>query len=93
MEQMAQRANIDSLLQKLNSLENELQQLKTNGAAVVHEKAAQAITKACTKIFKKSIQPAVGRINEVLKQATKNDLNQIKSQWGEMFEQRLMKSS
>ena len=33
----------------------------------------------------------MGRINEVLKNATKNELNQIKSKWGEM-RARLMKS-
>jgi DNA polymerase III subunit gamma/tau len=78
------------LLTKIEQLEQELQQLKTNGP-VVQEAAPQASQKPAQRSSRKGFQPAVGRINEVLKNATKNDLNQIKSRWGEM-RGRLMKS-
>ncbi|MBY0148942.1 DNA polymerase III subunit gamma/tau [Neobacillus niacini] len=78
------------LLTKIEQLEQELQQLKTNGP-VVQEAAPQASQKPAQRSSRKGFQPAVGRINEVLKNATKNDLNQIKSKWGEM-RGRLMKS-
>jgi DNA polymerase III subunit gamma/tau len=78
------------LLTKIEQLEQELQQLKTSGP-VVQEAAPQASQKPAQRSSRKGFQPAVGRINEVLKNATKNDLNQIKSKWGEM-RGRLMKS-
>ena len=78
------------LLTKIEQLEQELQQLKTNGP-VVQEAVPQASQKPAQRSSRKGFQPAVGRINEVLKNATKNDLNQIKSRWGEMRD-RLMKS-
>ncbi len=82
---------ISQLLKKVEQLEHELQLLKTNGSVVVHETAPQAAQKPSQRSSRKGFQPAVGRINDVLKKATKNDLNQIKSKWGEM-RGRLMKS-
>lgn len=82
---------MSQLLTKINQLEEELQQLKTHGAVVVQEAAPQTTQKPAQRSSRKGFQPAVGRINEVLKNATKNDLNQIKSKWGEM-RGRLMKS-
>ncbi|WP_419954841.1 DNA polymerase III subunit gamma/tau [Neobacillus niacini] len=82
---------ISQLLKKIEQLEHELQQLKTNGSVVVQEAAPQAAQKPSQRSSRKGFQPAVGRINDVLKKATKNDLNQIKSKWGEM-RGRLMKS-
>lgn len=82
---------ISLLLKKIEQLEHELQQLKTNGSVVVQEAAPQAAQKPSQRSSRKGFQPAVGRINDVLKKATKNDLNQIKSKWGEM-RGRLMKS-
>jgi DNA polymerase-3 subunit gamma/tau len=79
------------LFTKIEQLEHELQQLKTNGPAVVQDAATQTAQKPAQRSSRKGFQPAVGRINDVLKNATKNDLNQIKSKWGDM-RGRLMKS-
>ncbi|MFP7300564.1 DNA polymerase III subunit gamma/tau [Neobacillus niacini] len=82
---------MSQLLAKIEQLENELHQLKANGPAVVQETARETAQKPAQRSSRKGFQPAVGRINEVLKSATKNDLNQIKSKWAEM-RGRLMKS-
>jgi DNA polymerase-3 subunit gamma/tau len=64
--------------------------LKAGGVTVSQESAPSA-PKPAQRASRKGFQPAVGKINEVLKQATKSDLNQIKSKWAEMLT-RLMKS-
>lgn len=81
---------ISQLLGKIEQLEEELQQLKTTGISPVQEAPAQ-VQKPAQRTSRKGFQPAVGKINEILKHATKNDLNKIKSVWGEM-RGRLMKS-
>ncbi|MEH7114335.1 DNA polymerase III subunit gamma/tau [Neobacillus niacini] len=91
LEQMPS-GQISQLLTKIEQLEHELHQLKANGTISVQEAVPQAAAqKPAQRTSRKGFQPAVGRINEVLKNATKNDLNQIKSKWGEM-RGRLMKS-
>lgn len=90
MDQMPD-GQISKLLKKIEQLEHELQHIKTNGSVVVQEAAPQTAQKPSQRSSRKGFQPAVGRINEVLKNATKNDINQIKSKWGEM-RGRLMKS-
>ena len=52
--------------------------------AVPQQEAAPQAQKSAPRTSRKGYQPAVGKINEILKQATKNDLNQIKGKWGEM---------
>ncbi len=91
LEQMPS-GQISQLLTKIEQLEHELHQLKANGTISVQEAVPQAAAqKPAQRSSRKGFQPAVGKINEVLKNATKNDLNQIKSKWGEM-RGRLMKS-
>ncbi|MEH7354692.1 DNA polymerase III subunit gamma/tau [Neobacillus drentensis] len=77
-------AHIDQLLSRIEQLENELQYLKAHGVAVSGQDVAPKPQKPAQKSSKKAFQPAVGKINEVLKQATKSDLNVIKANWGEM---------
>jgi DNA polymerase-3 subunit gamma/tau len=81
---------ISQLISRIEQLENELQQLKASGVTVTKDEAT-ALQKPAQKHSRKGFQPAVGKINEVLKQAKKNDLNLIKGKWGEM-RARLMKS-
>lgn len=81
---------IGQLLSRIEQLENELQQIKANGVAVVKQEAAPTPQKPAPR-SRRGFQPQVGKINEVLKQATKNDLNQLKAKWGEM-RSNLMKS-
>jgi DNA polymerase-3 subunit gamma/tau len=83
---------VDQLLSRIEQLEAEIQQLKVNGvAAAPPQDGAPQTQKPAQRSGKKAFQPAVGKINEVLKQATKSDLNLIKSNWGEMRSS-LMKS-
>jgi DNA polymerase-3 subunit gamma/tau len=89
--ELAQTADMEQLLSRIEQLENELQQLKVNGVAVKQADSAPPTQKPAQRSSRKGFQPAVGKINEVLKNATKGDLNQIKSKWGEM-RAKLMKS-
>ena len=77
-------ADMERLIARIEQLENELQQLRANGMAVPQQEAAPQAQKPAPRTSRKGYQPAVGKINEILKQATKNDLNQIKGKWGEM---------
>ncbi|PFN74930.1 DNA polymerase III subunit gamma/tau [Bacillus sp. AFS076308] len=78
-------APIGELLARIDQLESELQHLKANGVApAAQEGAPQQQKPAQRSSSKKAFQAPVGKINEVLKQATKNDLNLIKANWGEM---------
>ncbi|MEW9053994.1 MAG: DNA polymerase III subunit gamma/tau [Neobacillus sp.] len=88
--EQADTGQLSQLLAKLDQLEQELQQLKTTGVAISQETATPA-GKPAQRTSRKGFQPQVGKINEVLKSATKNDLNKVKGKWGEM-RARLMKS-
>ena len=85
---------IGQLLQKVQSLENELNQLKAKGIPAAQPDAAPAPKKRASS-SRKGFKVPTGRVQEVLKTATKEDLNLIKSRWGEMLEvlnQRQMRS-
>jgi DNA polymerase-3 subunit gamma/tau len=86
----ASSGQILQLISRIEQLESELEQLKTIGVTVTKDEAP-APQKTAHRTARKGFQPAVGKINEVLKNATKSDLNQIKGKWGEM-RSRLMKS-
>ncbi|HLO12829.1 MAG TPA: DNA polymerase III subunit gamma/tau [Pseudoneobacillus sp.] len=75
---------IGKLLTKLNQLENEIKFLKENGPAVQQE-TPQATQPKAQRSSRKGFQAPVGRINEVLKQATKPNLQQIKGHWGQLI--------
>ncbi|ULT57102.1 DNA polymerase III subunit gamma/tau [Neobacillus drentensis] len=77
-------APIGQLLARIDQLESELQHLKENGLVPAAQDAAPQPQKQAQRSSKKVFQPPVGKINEVLKLATKNDLNLIKANWGEM---------
>jgi DNA polymerase-3 subunit gamma/tau len=82
---------IEQLSSRIEHLEHELEQLKAHGVAVKQQDPAKVSQKSAQRTSRKGFQPAVGKINEVLKNATKDDLNQIKSKWSEM-RSKLMKS-
>ncbi|MDR7002938.1 DNA polymerase III subunit gamma/tau [Neobacillus niacini] len=89
--EQAAPGQISQLLAKIEQLEEDLRQLKANGIPAVQEAPVLPVQKTAPRTSRKGFQPAVGKINEVLKHATKNDINQIKSNWAEM-RSRLMKS-
>lgn len=74
---------VDELVKKISQLEQQLSELKQNGVPMQQEQP-QAVQKKTTRYSSKGFQAPIGRINEILKIATKPDLNQIKSRWGEM---------
>jgi len=78
-------APIGQLLARIDQLESELQHLKENGIVPAAQDTAPQPQKQAQRSSKKVFQPPVGKINEVLKLATKNDLNLIKANWGEML--------
>ncbi|MBT2729722.1 DNA polymerase III subunit gamma/tau [Bacillus sp. ISL-75] len=82
--EQANPAQIEQLITRIGQLETELQHLKETGVAAVPQDAATQAQKSAPRSSKKTFQPAVGKINEVLKQATKSDLNVIKANWGEL---------
>ncbi|MFC4802092.1 DNA polymerase III subunit gamma/tau [Neobacillus sp. GCM10023253] len=82
---------LQQLLTRIEQLESELHHLKANGVAAAPQDATPQPQKQVQRTSRNAFQPAVGKINEVLKQATKNDLNLIKGNWGEMRSS-LMKS-
>jgi DNA polymerase-3 subunit gamma/tau len=84
--EQANPAQIEQLITRIGQLESELQHLKANGVAVTSQDAApqQQQQKQAQRSSKKGFQPAVGKINEILKQATKSDLNLIKTNWAEL---------
>lgn len=77
-------AELGPLLQRIEQLEGELNDLKRNGPTVTPE-ASQQAQKNTQRSSRKGFQAPAGKINEVLKQATKANLNVIKSHWGEML--------
>jgi DNA polymerase III subunit gamma/tau len=84
---------VGEMMKKIQALEKEIQQLKAGGVKVQAEPAAQPAKKPARA--KKGFRAPVGQIQEVLRNATKEDLNLIKSRWGDMMEtlnQRQMRS-
>ncbi|WP_026693539.1 DNA polymerase III subunit gamma/tau [Peribacillus kribbensis] len=73
------------LMQKISSLENQLHELRERGIAVAAEAQPSAQPKP-QRTAKRQFKAPVGRINSVLKDATKQDLAQLKGQWGQMLE-------
>ncbi|WP_338471247.1 DNA polymerase III subunit gamma/tau [Niallia sp. XMNu-256] len=82
-----QHGDIDGLVQKINQLEQELHELKKHGVAVRTEEQAAPVQKRVHRPSKNGFQAPVGKINEILKHATKQDLMDIKRHWAEMIEQ------
>ncbi len=75
---------VGKLLSKLEQLEAELQELKEKGIQVSDESPVASKPKP-QRVNRKGFQAPAGRINEILKEATKSDLNLVKGRWGEML--------
>ncbi|MBE4907794.1 DNA polymerase III subunit gamma/tau [Bacillus luteolus] len=78
---------IDTLMNRINQLENELQQLKEKGIAVSNDGVAQPERKPQKSAARSGYKTPTGRLIEILKQATRPDLELLKSRWGAMLEQ------
>lgn len=77
---------IESLLSKISSLEEQLIDLRKNGVAVQNDQAANTLSQAKpARTSRRGFQAPTGKINEILKSATKPDLTLVKSKWGELL--------
>ncbi|MCQ6277499.1 DNA polymerase III subunit gamma/tau [Bacillus sp. V3B] len=84
---MNQQPEGDNLKQRIIQLENEISELKQQGITVTEEAQVQTkVQKKPPRTTRKGFQASVGKINEILKQATKQDLIAIKGRWAEMIE-------
>ncbi|WP_306010614.1 DNA polymerase III subunit gamma/tau [Bacillus sp. MMSF_3328] len=77
-------ADIEPLMRKIEQLQEELAELKKNGVTV-SDAAEPAQKKQAQRTSRKGFQAPEGKINEILKNATKNDLNAVKGKWGDML--------
>ncbi|WP_102348024.1 DNA polymerase III subunit gamma/tau [Bacillus sp. Marseille-P3661] len=75
---------IESLLKRVTELETELEKVKKQGITVgsSSEQSAEKDKKATKVASKRSFKTPVGPIKEMLKAASKQDLNFVASQWG-----------
>lgn len=77
-------SEINALIEKIDMLEKQLQELKEKG--VPTQQTTEAAPKKRTqRSVRKGLHIPVGKVHEILKDATKNDLNLIKSRWGDML--------
>lgn len=76
--------DLDNLIMKISELEDQLRILREKGIQVSEEVQETSRPKPQRSTRKGYLAPA-GRINEILKDATKPDLNKVKSCWGEML--------
>ncbi|WP_041120743.1 DNA polymerase III subunit gamma/tau [Jeotgalibacillus alimentarius] len=77
--------DLQQLINRVNQLEGELKKLRAIG--VQEEQAQPAAAPTAKKQTRQSTFKApVGRIKEVLRNATKDDITQIKNRWGDMLE-------
>ncbi|MDE3840504.1 DNA polymerase III subunit gamma/tau [Bacillus methanolicus] len=77
--------DVQKLINRIEQLEDEIRQLKANGISVGQE-PQNAVQNKPQRSTRRGFKAPVGRINEILKQATKPDLHVIKSSWGDMLD-------
>jgi DNA polymerase-3 subunit gamma/tau len=74
------------ILQKMNQMEAELQQLKEKGIQVDHTAQAAQTEKKQTRQSRSQYKTPVGKVNEVLKNATRQNLETIKRSWAQVLD-------
>ncbi|MBU8691130.1 DNA polymerase III subunit gamma/tau [Priestia megaterium] len=74
------------ILQKMNQMEAELQQLKEKGIQVDHTAQAAQTEKKPTRQSRSQYKTPVGKVNEVLKNATRQNLETIKRSWAQVLD-------
>lgn len=76
---------VEKLFQRIEQLEKELVNLKSVGSPP--KQAEPAPQQSRQRSFQKGYQAPIGKINQILKQATKQDLNIVKSNWAKMLQE------
>jgi DNA polymerase III subunit gamma/tau len=74
------------ILQKMNQMEAELQQLKEKGIQVDHTAQAAQTEKKQTRQSRSQYKTPVGKVNEILKNATRQNLETIKRSWAQVLD-------
>ncbi|SUU99046.1 DNA polymerase III subunits gamma and tau [Priestia megaterium] len=74
------------ILQKMNQMEAELQQLKEKGIQVDHTAQAAQTEKKQTRQSRSQYKTPIGKVNEVLKNATRQNLETIKRSWAQVLD-------
>lgn len=82
--QVTNKADVQDLYTKIELLEKEISLLKTNRPMVEESTPSQTAKK--TSRSTKGFQANTRMIKEILKAATREDLNVIKSNWGQLLE-------
>lgn len=77
---------VEQLMQRINQLETEISELKQHGIKMTEEEHQPAVQKRPQRTARRGFQAPAGRINEILKSATKQDLQAVKSRWAELIE-------
>lgn len=85
LDQQRQTNNVqvEPLLKRIEQLEEKLANFQQNPVAAPSEPAA---AKKASRPNRKGFQAPTGKINEVLKNATKSNLQAIKVRWGDLLE-------
>lgn len=78
-------ADYSQLQNRITQLENELRELKQHGV-MSPEETQPSVQRRASRPARKGITVPTGKINEILKAATKQDLLAIKGRWAEMME-------
>jgi DNA polymerase-3 subunit gamma/tau len=77
--------DISQLQQRITQLESEIHELKQHGVGRGGE-SQPPVHKKTNRVSRKGFSAPVGKINEILKSATKQNLNAIKGRWADMLE-------
>ena len=80
---VASDSQLQQLQNQVRKLESELQAIKANGVSVKSE--VQSTPTKAKQINKKSYKVPVGKVHQILKNATKQDLQAVKSHWAELL--------
>jgi DNA polymerase-3 subunit gamma/tau len=75
---------LEAVMQRLQEMEHALKELKRNGVAVAPSSEPKKVAKPSAKT---TVKLPIGRIHEVLKSATRKDLEKLKGAWGEVLDQ------
>ena len=83
----AAQPEVDNLVNKVRQLEQEIERLKTQGVQVSSAPAQAKEASRPQKSIKSAYKAPVGRIHEILKDATRPDLEKLKGCWGQLLAQ------
>ncbi|KAA6443612.1 DNA polymerase III subunit gamma/tau [Bacillus swezeyi] len=83
----AGQSEVENLVNKVRQLEEEIAKLKTSGVQVSAAPSQPKEASRPQKSAKSGYKAPVGRIHEILKEATRPDLEKLKGYWGELLAQ------